>query len=152
MTITAEQIKILREKTGVSIMQCRKALEETNGDVEKAIVFLREKSVEFAAKKIDRELKAGAVSSYIHNNCASGTIVVLRSETDFVSGNEEFKKLAYDIAMHITAMKSESIDVLLGEPFIKNPEVTIKNLIDSASQKFGEKIELSNFSRYDVKE
>ncbi|MEK9185050.1 MAG: elongation factor Ts, partial [Patescibacteria group bacterium] len=76
MNITAEQIKILRDKTGVSIMQCRKALEETNGDIEKAIVFLREKSVEFAAKKMDRELKAGTVSSYIHNNCASGTIVV----------------------------------------------------------------------------
>ncbi|MCR4334858.1 MAG: elongation factor Ts [Patescibacteria group bacterium] len=152
MNITAEQIKILRDKTGVSIMQCRKALEETGGDTEKAIVFLQEKSVEFANKKMDRELKAGTVSSYIHNNGTSGTILVLRSETDFVSGNEEFIKLAHDIAMHITAMKSESIDVLLGQSFIKNPEMTIKNLIDSASQKFGEKIELSNYSRYDVKE
>ncbi|MSR71429.1 MAG: elongation factor Ts [Candidatus Taylorbacteria bacterium] len=103
MNITAEQIKVLRDKTGVSIMQCRKALEEAQGDIEKAIILLRKKSSEIASKKGDRTFGAGAIASYIHNNGNVGTLVELVSETDFVSGNAEFKALAYDIAMHIAA-------------------------------------------------
>ncbi len=152
MEITTAQIKELRDQTGVSMMQCKKALEEAAGDKTKALEILRKKSGEFAAKKTDRTLGAGTVASYIHNTGASGTIVVLRSETDFVSDNQEFKNLARDIAMHVTATKPASIEALLAEPFIKDPQVTIKNLIDTASHKFGEKIELSSFDRRDINE
>lgn len=192
--ITTDEIKKLRDVTGISVMQCRKALEEANGDFDKAIVILRKRGAEVAAKKADRTLGAGVVSSYIHATGSVGTMVELYCETDFVSGNEEFKRLAYDIAMHIAAsnpefLKSEDVTeeaknlakevflkevagkpeamkekilegklqsyfserVLLEQPFIKNPELTIKTLIDGAVQKFGEKIEIGQFVRFSIK-
>lgn len=100
--ISIEQVKELRAQTGISIMQCKKALEESNGDLEKAKVALTKKSGEIAAKKGDRELGAGTIVSYIHNG-VYGTMIELACETDFVSNNEEFVTLARDIAMHITA-------------------------------------------------
>jgi len=107
MPITSDQIKNLRDTTGVSVMQCKKALEEAKGDDEKALLILRKKSGDIAAKKKDRTLGAGAVAAYVHNNAAVGAMVELLSETDFVSNNEEFRKIAYDIAMHITASNPE---------------------------------------------
>ena len=101
--ISVDSIKELRDKTGISVMQCKKALEEAGGDMEKALVILRKKSSDIAAKKGDRELGSGAIGSYLHNNGTIGAMVVLQSETDFVSKNEEFRKLAYDIAMHVAA-------------------------------------------------
>jgi len=192
--ITTEQIKALRDITGVSIMQCKKALEEAGGDMEKAKVILRKASAMSAAKKADRELGAGVVSAYVH---AGGTVlgaVVLACETDFVAKNEEFSKLAYSIAMQVAAMAPQfktrddvkesdlvaaravfereaanvpeanrgkaiegKIDsylrerVLLEQPFVKDPAVSIQELINSASQKFGEKVELVRFERLSVK-
>ncbi|MEK7514485.1 MAG: elongation factor Ts [Patescibacteria group bacterium] len=105
--ITTEQIKELRDATGVSVMQCRKALEEAGGDREKAIIILRKKSKEVAEKKGDRTLASGVVASYIHAGGSVGTLVELSCETDFVARNEEFKKLAYDIAMHVAALNPE---------------------------------------------
>jgi elongation factor Ts len=191
--ITTELVKQLRDRTGISIMQCKKALEETAGDMEKAVMLLAKKSADVASKKGGRTLGAGVVSSYLHSTGNVGTMVELLCETDFVAQNEEFRKLARDIAMHATAtnpqfLKKEDIDenamamanemfakelvgkpvemhgkilegklasywnerVLLDQPFIKNPEVTILNLIQTATQKFGEKIELSRFVRYSV--
>lgn len=191
--ITTEQIKSLRDKTGISVMQCKKALEDAGGDVEKAIILLRKKGAEIAAKKSDRTLGAGVVQSYIHSNGTIGAMVELVSETDFVSNNEEFKALAYDIAMHISATNPEftskdqlteedtkkakevfkaevegkpenlkeqilqgKLDayfkdkILLEQEFIKNPEVTIAQLIANAIQKFGEKIEVARFVRMSV--
>ncbi len=112
--ISIEQVKELRAKTGVSIMQCKKALEEANGDLEKAKIVLTKKSGEIAAKKGDRELGAGFIATYTHNG-VYGTMIELACETDFVSNNEEFKVFARDIAMHITAqnpkyLKEENID------------------------------------------
>ena len=86
-------------------MQCRKALDEAGGDMEKAIIILRKKSGEIAAKKTDRTLAAGTVQSYVHANGSGGAMVLLVCETDFVSGNDEFKALARDIAMHVTASR-----------------------------------------------
>lgn len=102
--ITTEQIKELRDMTGVSVMQCKKALEEACGDKEKALMALRKKSGEIAAKKGDRELGAGVVASYIHGAGSVGAMVELACETDFVAKNEEFRALAYNIAMHVAAM------------------------------------------------
>lgn len=100
-----DEIKALRDKTGISVMQCKKALEEAEGDQTKALAILRKKSSDAASKKSDRELGSGVVASYIHNNHAVGAIVELSCETDFVSKNEEFVALANDIAMHITALR-----------------------------------------------
>lgn len=191
--ITTELIKQLRDKTGISVMQCKKALEETGGDMEKAVMLLQKKSADIASKKSERTLRSGAISSYIHATGTVGTMVEVLCETDFVANNEEFKKLARDIAMHATAtnpqfLKIEDIDehsmdlakemfakevegkpeemkakilegklsaywserVLMDQAFIKNPEMTIKNLVQSAVQKFGENIEVARFVRYSV--
>ena len=104
MEITTELIKKLRDATGVSIMQCKKALEEAGGDMEKAKIILRKQSVSAANKKADRTLGAGVASAYTHAGGSVVAAVVLACETDFVSKNEAFGKLAYDIAMHIAAM------------------------------------------------
>ena len=107
MAITTEQIKELRDRTGVSVMQCKKALEEANGDFDKAIIILRRKGADAVAKKGDRTLGAGTVASYTHAGGSIGAMVELFSETDFVSNNEEFKSLARDIAMQVAATKPE---------------------------------------------
>jgi elongation factor Ts len=193
MNITSEQIKALREKTGISVMQCKKALEEAEGDEAKAIIILKKKGAEQAAKKADREFGAGVVEAYIHSNGLVGSILELASETDFVSNNAEFKTLAKDIAMQITAtapdfLKTSDIDeaaaakakelfaqeaadkpaelqekiiqgkmdsyfkdqVLLNQDFIKNPEMTIQMMLDNAMQKFGERIEIVRFKRFEI--
>lgn len=192
--ITTEQIKELRDATGISVMQCKKALEEAGGDMAKATVLLKKKGAQVAAKKSDRVLGAGSVASYIHGTGNVGAMVELVSETDFVSNNEEFKNLARDIAMHVAAsnpeflrkedvpasavetakelfakevegkpeaMKEKILEgklnsyfsdrILLNQPFIKNPDTTIDELIQSAIQKFGEKIEIGRFVRFEVK-
>ena len=194
-TITTEQVKELRDQTGVSIMQCKKALEEAGGDLEKAIVILRKKSGEISAKKADRTFGAGTIQAYIHATGNVGTIVELNCETDFVANNDAFKTLARDIAMHITATNPKFLStndvtdadkqtakevfaeevkdkpenmrekvlqgkmdayfgemVLLNQPFIKNPEVTIQGLVDGAVQKFGEKMAVGRFKRFKILE
>ena len=105
MEIGMDQIKALRDETGVAVMQCKKALEDAGGDMEKARMALRKKSGELAAKKSERALGSGVVSAYIHGNGSVGAMVELGCETDFVAKNEDFKKLAYDIAMHVAALR-----------------------------------------------
>lgn len=109
--ITTEQVKALRDQTGISVMQCKKALEESGGDTEKALVILRKKSGELSAKKSDRTFKSGTVQAYIHANGSVGAIVELDCETDFVAGNEEFKTMARDIAMHVTATNPKFVNM-----------------------------------------
>jgi elongation factor Ts len=149
--ITSEMVKELRDRTGVSVMQCKKALVEADGDVEKALAILGEKSADIAAKKADRELTAGAVATYVHNTGQMGAMVLLMSETDFVSKNDEFVALARDIAMHAAAMRSMDEKSVLDEAFIKDPSKTIKDMIATATQKFGERIEVSKLAFFAVK-
>jgi elongation factor Ts len=149
--ISTEQIKELRDKTGVSIAECKKALEESQGDMDKALAFLRERAVAAVGKKADRTLGAGTIGAYIHANKQVGALVFLACETDFVSKNEEFVALAYDIAMHISAMRPTTREELLAQPFIKDGEKTIADLISQATQKFGERTELSDFSCFAVR-
>lgn len=103
MDISTERVKELRDRTGISIMQCRKALLEAAGDIEKAVIILERQSKSIASKKSDRTLGAGTIAAYVHGTGNVGTMVELMCETDFVAKNEEFKKLAYDIAMHVAA-------------------------------------------------
>lgn len=194
-TITTEQIKELRENTGISVMQCKKALEEAEGDMEKAVILLKKKAGVIASKKAERTLTAGVISTYLHNNKKVGVMVELACESDFVAKNQEFIDLAYDIAMHIAAMspaflsedqitdedrkkvielfekevaetnKPEDIkkkmiegklqtyfgeQVLLSQKFIKNPEKTMQDLVNEATQKIGERIEIIRFARFEV--
>lgn len=109
MAITTDQIKELRDETGVSIMKCKGALEESNGDIEKAKILLRKESAQTALKKSHRTLKAGTVSSYIHAGGSVGAMIELFCETDFVSKNEEFQNLAREIAMQVAATAPEFV-------------------------------------------
>ncbi len=150
MAITADVVKALRDATSVSVMECKKALEEADGDMEKAKEILKKRSATLVAKKSDRELGAGVVASYIHNASQVGVLVLLSCETDFVSKNEEFSNLARDIAMQIAAMRSENTESLLAESFIKDSSKTINDLLSTATQKFGERIEITKFSCFVV--
>lgn len=150
MAITTEQIKELRDKTGISIGECKKALEASEGDMAKALAYLQERAQAAVGKKADRELGAGTVAAYVHANKQVGAIVYLACETDFVSKNEEFAALAYDIAMHISAMRPADTAELLAQPYIKDGEKTIADLISGATQKFGERTEVAGFSCFAV--
>lgn len=147
---TSEQIKELREVTGISIAECKKALEESGDDMEKAKEFLKARGAAIAAKKGDRSLGAGVVGAYIHNDKRVGVLVELNSETDFVSKNEGFSGLANDLAMHIAAMNPADLSELLEQPFVKDPSLKIDDIIKGSIQKFGERIEITKFSRVEV--
>jgi elongation factor Ts len=108
-TITSEQVKELRDMTGVSVMQCKAALQEAEGDLKKALLVLSKKSGSIATKKGDRTLGAGVVSAYIHANREIGSMVVLKSETDFVSKNEEFVALGKELALQVAASNPEFV-------------------------------------------
>lgn len=151
MAITTEQIKELRDKTGVSISECKKALEEAAGDMNEALKILGERAVAAVGKKADRTLGAGAVGSYVHNTGQTGAMVLLASETDFVSKNEEFGSLARDIAMHAAAMRPASIEELMAQPFIKDAQKSIADLVSGATQKFGERVEVTQLAVFTVR-
>ncbi len=150
MAVSAEMVKQLRERTGVSVSECKKALEEAGGDMEKAVTILQERSALSVQKKQDRKLGAGTVAAYVHTTAQVGAMVLLSCETDFVSKNDEFKALARDIAMHAAAMRPPTTDVLLKEAFIKDSSKTVADLVSSATQKFGERIEVSKFDIFSV--
>jgi elongation factor Ts len=150
MDITSDMVKELREKTGISVVECKKALEEAQGDMQKALEVLKGRASAAAAKKADRTLGAGTIATYTHGTGQVGAMVLVSSETDFVSKNEEFVALARDIAMHAAAMKPESLEELLAQPFIKDPSQTVADLVSGATQKFGERVELSKFCCFSV--
>ncbi|MEK7066410.1 MAG: elongation factor Ts, partial [Patescibacteria group bacterium] len=108
------------------------------------------KGVEGAAKKSDRNLNAGTVEAYIHGGGAVGAMIELNCESDFVGRNEEFKALAKDLVMHIAASNPVNLEELLSQPFIKNPDETITDLIKNKIQKFGERIEVRKFVRFSL--
>ncbi len=146
MEITTDTIKELRERTGVSVMQCRKALEEAGGDLEKAVAVLKKHSGVSALKKADRELAAGTIGNYTHDGSV-GALVLLSCETDFVAKNPEFLALARELAMQVAAMNPGNTEELLEQPFIKDGSKTIQNLLEEATQKFGERTQIGSFAR-----
>jgi elongation factor Ts len=150
MEISTDVVKALRERTGVSVMQCRKALEEAAGDAAKAEEILRSHSAGVAAKKSGRLLAAGAIGSYAHDY-SKGAMVLLSSESDFVAKNPEFSALARDLAMQVAAMDPGDTEALLKQPFIKDDSKTIKDLLNEATQKFGEKVEITQFARFSAR-
>lgn len=108
--ITAKEVKSLRDRTGASMMQCKKALEESSGDLEEAIKVLQKSGSKVADKKCGREMAEGYIGSYVHGNGKVGVLVEINCETDFVAKNEEFKELAHDLAIHVAAVSPKYID------------------------------------------
>jgi len=148
--ITTELIKELRESTGISVMQCKRALEEAGGDMKKALAILKKNSSDIALKKADRELGAGYIEAYVHGGGRIGAMIELDCETDFVAKNEIFRNLAKEIAMQVAATNPTDLAALLEEPFIKDPGTTINKLIEEAIQKTGERIKIGNFARFEL--
>ncbi len=197
MKITTDLVKELRERTGIGIMECKKALEESKGDLEKAILILRKRGYDRAKKKMARETSEGVIGSYIHSNQKIGVLVEVNCETDFVARNQEFQDLVKNIAMHIAAaspryLSPEDIPqkeleeekeiireqfkdsgkppqviekiiegklkkfyeevCLLNQPYIKDPSMTINQLVSYYISKFGENIRIKRFIRYQLGE
>lgn len=195
--ISAAQVKELRERTGAGMMDCKKALTQCEGDMDKAIDFLREKGLAAAAKKEGRIAAEGLVESYIHGGGRIGVLVEVNCETDFVARGDEFKEFVKDIAMQIAAAKPQYLNreevpeevlkhekdilkaqalnegkpekiiekmvegriekyyketCLLEQPFIKDPDVTIKDLVVEKIAKIGENIVIRRFTRYELGE
>ncbi len=136
-------IKKLREETGLSFDKIRKALDELGNDAEKALEFLKSQASEFAAKKADRAVNEGAIGSYVHTTGKVGALVQLACETDFVARNDDFKTLARDLAMHASAMRPADPAEMLAQPFVKDPEITVQEVINQAIAKLGENIQLA---------
>ncbi len=193
MAVTAELVKELRDRTNAGIMDCKKVLVETDGNMEKAIELLRERGIAKAAKKAGRTAAEGLVEAYIHNG-KYGALVEVNSETDFVSGNDEFKTFVKDIAMHIAAsapkyitreevpadvvnaeretLKAQALNegkpeavvekmvegrinkfyseiCLLDQPFVKDPDITVGELLTNLIAKIGENIVIRRFARFE---
>lgn len=193
--ISSETIKELRERSGVSVMECKKALEESGGDIDQALKVLDKKFGGMASKKASRETKDGVIDVYLHSNAKIGVMLELHSETDFVARNPAFRELAHNIAMHIAAMdpqycsiedvpaevrEAEKAEIagevakmgkpdelvagiidgklqaklaevsLMSQPFIKDPDKKVSDLIEEAIGKFGENIKIGRFVRYAI--
>jgi elongation factor Ts len=193
MSISAKDVKELRDRTGAGMMECKQALTETGGDMEKAIDLLRARGAAKAAKRAERETKEGAVGAYIHMGGKIGVLVEVGCETDFVAKTDDFQKLVRDVAMHIAAAgptgvnrddiapdvverergvfreqmkesgKPEHIwdkiidgklekfyaeSTLLEQPYVKEPDITVGELVTRVAAKTGEKIEVRRFTRY----
>lgn len=197
MSISASLVKELRERTGAGMMDCKKALAETGGDLEKAVDYLREKGLAAAAKKAGRIAAEGLVESYIHGGGRIGVLVEVNCETDFVAKTEEFRAFVKDIAMQIAASRPEYVRreevpesviekekeilraqalnegkpekivdrmvqgriekyfkevCLLEQPFIKNPDITVQELLTEQIARIGENINIRRFVRYELGE
>lgn len=143
------QIKQLREETGLSISECKRALEEAKGDFEKAKKILKHWGKKFAEKKEEKETGEGLIESYIHSNKRIGAMVELGCETDFVAHSEEFQKLAHELCLQIVAISPEEIP-LLEQFWIRDETKTIKDLVDEYVAKLGENIVVKKFVRYEI--
>jgi elongation factor Ts len=196
-TVTASMVKQLREKTGAGIMDCKGALSECAGDVNKAVDFLRKKGLATAAKRAGRAMKEGIIESYIHMDGKLGVLVEVNCETDFVAKNDDFKAFAKNIAMHIAAtnpvgIKQEDVseetinkekeiylaqvlemgkpekiagnivegklkkffkeNCLMNQPYVRDPGMTIADLMNEMIAKIGENITISRFTRFKIGE
>lgn len=147
--MASQDIVTLREETGAGVMDCKKALDEANGDLEKAKQIIFEKGVAKAEKKAERKTGSGLLESYIHNG-RIGVLVEIRCETDFVARNEEFQSFAKDVAMQIASMAPESVEDLLEQPYIKDNTITISDLLTRIIAKIGENMKIERFCRYEL--
>ncbi len=144
-----ELIKKLRGLTGAGVMECKKALEDAQGNLEKAIEFIKERGLLKAEKKSERKTGAGYLATYIHNERV-GVLLELRCETDFVARGENFRKLAHELAMQIAAMNPQDVTELLNQNYIRDEKITISDLIKQTIALTGENIKIERFCRYEL--
>jgi elongation factor Ts len=164
-SISAELVKQLRERTGAGVMECKRALEEASGDVDKATAILHERGIAMAEKKAHRETMQGVVECYIHAGGRIGAMVEVNCETDFVARTEDFSTLAKEIAMQVAAMSPVAVTeedlpsgaeghldalVLLRQPYIRDSSKTISDLVRDVIAKTGENIRIGRFSRFEL--
>jgi len=150
MAVDIATVKELRDKTGFSFAEISKALEESGGNREKAIDILKSKGAHVAEKKASRSTGEGVVDSYIHATHKIGALVALKCETDFVARNPQFTELAHNLALHIAATNPSSQDELMAQEFIKDPSITIADLMHGVVAKLGENIKLEHFTRFEI--
>ena len=164
--VTADDVKRLRELSGAGVMDCKKALDEAGGDVDKAVTLLREKGIAGAEKKSGRATSQGLVESYIHAGGRIGVLVEVNCETDFVARTDTFKTLAHDIAMQIAGIPTKLVvneddlpadaegspeeTVLLKQPFIRDGSKSIEQLVKEAIAATGENIRIRRFARFEL--
>lgn len=166
--VSTAMVKELRELTGAGVMDCRRALDESGGDIKKATEILREKGIAAAAKRSDREANQGVVEAYIHGGGRVGVLLELNCETDFVANTEAFRTLARNIAMQIAAMNPQVISAedranredlaglpdtevaLLSQPYIRDSGRTIKDLVNDTIATTGENIKVGRFTRFEL--
>ena len=145
-----EKIKRLRAQTGISLTECKNALSASGDDLEKAKQVLKNRGLEFANKKGQRQVQSGIIHSYIHTNKKVGALLDLKCETDFVAKNQEFQNLANEICMQIASMNPENKQELLEQAWIKDESKKIKDLIADSIVKLGENIIVEKFIRYEL--
>ena len=164
--VTTEMIKALREETGAGVMDAKRALEASEGDVSKAKALLREQGIAAAAKRSERETSNGVVEAYIHAGGRIGVLVEVNCETDFVANTEDFRTLARNVAMQIAAMNPMVVSpedpnrgehegpdeevCLMNQPFIRDSSRTIAGLVQDAVAKTGENIRIRRFTRFEL--
>lgn len=148
--VNIAQIKQLRQETGISISECKRALEETKGNINLAKEILKKWGREFAQKQSKRKVKEGLIATYLHPNKKIGVILELNCETDFVARSEDFQNLAHELCLQIAAMDPQDIPSLFNQPWIKEETKNIEDLIESFIAKLGENIVIRRFTRYEI--
>jgi elongation factor Ts len=162
VAISADHVKALRDKTGAGVMDCKRALVDADGDMERASALLRERGLASIAKRAGREASQGLVESYIHHNNRIGVLVELNCETDFVANTPEFRQLARDVAQQVAFTNPQFVEAaegadedpdnipLLKQEFIRNPGQTIADLVRETAAKTGENVVIRRFTRYEL--
>jgi elongation factor Ts len=150
MANTKDDVKRLREETGAGVMDCKRALEETKGDFEKARALIKDRGLEKAQKKSDREAKEGLVEAYVHAGGRIGAMVELSSETDFVARNPDFQKLAKELAMQVAAMDPKNVDELLAQVYIRDSSKKVGDLVTGIAATTGENVRVRRFKRFQL--
>ena len=150
MAVDVKLIKKLREDTQASFADVKKSLEETNGDYDKAIAWLKKHGIEKAEKKADRETGQGLIEAYIHQNGKVGALIEILCETDFVARTDDFKNLAHEVAMQVAAMNPKDVDTLLKQEYIRDGSQTIESLIKQTIATLGENIVVKSFTRFEI--
>ena len=148
--VTSAMVKELRESTSDGMMDCKKALVESDGDMDKAIEWLREKGLSQAAKKASRIAAEGAVAQYVNEDGSIGALVEVNCETDFVANTDQFKSFANSVAKHIALANPADVDAMLAQKFVDDENKTINDMVSDATVAIGEKISIRRFERYET--
>lgn len=149
MSAKIDLIQKLREATGAGVMECKRALADANGDFDRAKELIRERGLTKVEKRAGRETGAGLVETYVHNE-RIGVMLHLQAETDFVVRSEPFRQLARELVMQIAAMGPETVEELLGQPYVRDESKTVNDLVKDVIARVGENVRVNKFCRFEV--